>query len=147
MCAIGDPRRPAWKWDAKPGEPPASRRHLLTHDDERYEDELWWRRERPELVMGPGSWRWVERAYASMRALFAPGVLEKVMVPTIILAATDDRLVAYKAISAAAARMPHAKLVTFGKEARHEILREADPVRFRALAAIDRFLASLGTSR
>ncbi|MGX7953204.1 alpha/beta fold hydrolase [Tsuneonella sp. HG249] len=143
MCAVGDPRRPAWKWDVKPGEPPASRRHLLTHDDARYEDELWWRRERPELVMGPGSWRWVERAYASMRGLFAPGVLERVSVPTLILAAADDRLVAYKAIFAAVARLPNAELVTFGSEARHEILREADPVRLRALAAIEEFLAHL----
>ncbi|RYY33462.1 MAG: alpha/beta hydrolase, partial [Sphingomonadales bacterium] len=30
----------------------------------------------------------------------------------------------------------------FGDEARHEILREADPVRDRAMQAIDRFLAA-----
>ena len=38
------------------------------------------------------------------------------------------------------ARIPHAEVARFGKEARHEILREADPVRTRALAAIDAFL-------
>jgi len=140
MQAFGDPRRPAWKWSEKPGEPPASRAHLLTHDTERYDDELWWRRERPELVMGPGSWGWVERAYASMRKLLAPGVLETVTVPTLILATTADKLVSYRAIAAAAARLPNAQLVTFGDEAHHEILREADPVRRRALEAIDAFL-------
>ena len=140
MKALGDPRRPAWKWSEKPGEPPASREHLLTHDHERYADELWWRAERPELVMGPGSWNWVERGYASMRGLFARGVLERVRVPTLILATTGDKLVAYDAIAAAAARMPNAELVTFGDEARHEILREADPARDRALAEIAEFL-------
>jgi lysophospholipase len=140
MNALGDPRRPEWKWSENPGEPPASREHLLTHDPERYADELWWRRERPELVMGPGSWRWVERGYASMRGLSAPGVLERVTVPTLILATTNDKLVAYRAIATAAARLPNAELVTFGEEARHEILREADPVRTRALSAIDAFL-------
>jgi lysophospholipase len=71
MKALGDPRRPAWKWSDKPGQPPESREHLLTHDHARYSDELWWRDARPELVMGPGSWGWVEAAYASMRGLFA----------------------------------------------------------------------------
>lgn len=143
MRRIGDPRRPAWKWSEKPGEPPASRKHLLTHDDDRYADELWWRGERPELVMGPGSWGWVERAYASNRGLSAPGVLEKVSVPTLLLATTNDKLVAWPAIAAAAARLPNAELVTFNEEAHHEILREVDPVRDRALAAIDAFLAKV----
>ena len=143
MGAIGDARRPAWKWSEIPGEPPASRAHLLTHDPERYEDELWWRRKRPELVMGPGSWGWVERGYASMRGLYATGVLERVAVPTLILATTEDKLVSYPAIAAAAARLPHAELVTFGEEARHEILRESDPARTRALEAIDVFLDRL----
>ena len=147
MSAIGDVRRPAWKWSEIPGEPPASRAHLLTHDPARYEDELWWRGQRPELVMGPGSWGWVERGYASMRALHAPGVLENMMVPTLILATTEDKLVSYTAIAAAAARLPNAELVTFGEEARHEILRESDPARTRALEAIDTFLDRLAAAR
>jgi lysophospholipase len=140
MARLGDPRRAAWKWSEKPGEKLAWRARLLTHDDARYADEMWWREARPELAMGPGSWRWVERGYASMRGLSAPGVLERVTVPTLILATTNDKLVAYRAIATAAARLPNAELVTFGEEARHEILREADPVRTRALSAIDAFL-------
>jgi len=147
MTKLGDPRRPAWKWGEKPGEPPASRRHLLTHDDARYDDELWWRRERPELVMGPGSWGWLERAYASMRGLFASGALERVTARTLILASTHDRLVAYRAIAAAATRLPNARLITYGPEARHEILREADAVRLQALATIDEFLGEVRAGR
>lgn len=140
MTRIGDPRRQAWKWSEKPGEVPASRIALLTHDEERYGDELAWRAQRPELVMGPGSWGWVERAYASMRLLCQPGLLEAVQVPILIVATDHDRLVDFDAIARAATRLPHAELVRFGEEARHEILRESDPVRGRALAAIDRFL-------
>ena len=137
---LGDPTRPAWKWSEKPGETPASRIDLLSHDPDRYADELWWRDARPELVMGPGSWGWVERAYASMRTIFRPGVLENVTTPVLLLAAENDRLVQMRAIEQAAARLPQGELVRFGAEARHEILREADFVRNRALAAIDEFL-------
>lgn len=140
MTKSGDPRRPAWKWSEKPGEPPASRAALLTHDVSRYEDELFWRHGRPDLVMGPGSWGWVERAYASMRALSVPGVLEAVRTPTLMLAARADALVSWPAIERAAARLPNAELLAFGPEAHHEILRESDPVRDRALATIDAFL-------
>jgi lysophospholipase len=141
MKALGDPRRPAWKWSEKPGQPPESRIHLLTHDRERYGDELWWREARPELVMGPGSWGWVERAYASMRGLFAPGLLEGVWQPVLILATDNDKLVGFRAIERAAARLPDVRLIDFGKRAHHEILREEDGVRAEAIAAADAFLA------
>ena len=140
MTLIGDPARPAWKWSEKPGEMPTRRRDLLTHDDDRYEDELWWRGHRPELVMGPGSWRWVERAYASTRALFASGGLEQVTTSVLIVATSDDKLVSHAAIEKGIARLPKGQLVEFGPEARHEILREADPVRDRAMSAIADFL-------
>lgn len=142
MAALGDPRRPAWKWSEKPGEVPARREMLLTHDPDRYRDEQWWREARPELVMGPGSWGWVERAYASMRGLFAPGGLETVTAPVLLLGTSNDRLVAWRPIVEAAERLPHGELVAFGKEAHHELLREADPVRDRAMAAIAAFLDS-----
>ena len=140
MTLVGPAMRPAWKWSEKPGEIPARREALLTHDLDRYGDELWWRTRRPELVMGPGSWGWVERAYASSRALFAPGVLEHVTTPTLMVATAADKLVKFAAIEEACRRLPHCELVRFGPEARHEILREADPVRDRAMTAIADFL-------
>jgi lysophospholipase len=140
MCRIGDPRRTAWKWSEKPGEIPPNRIELLTHDTGRYADELWWREARPELAMGPGSWGWVAAALRSMAALGRPGMLEAVEVPVLLLAAAADRLVSFPAIRRAAARLPRAELVVFGPEARHELLRESDPVRDKVLEAIARFL-------
>lgn len=140
MAALGDRRRPAWRWSEKPGQVPEGRIDLLTHDRDRYADELWWRETRPELAMGPGSWGWVERAYASMRGLLNGGVLERVDIPVLILATRADRLVDAGAIERAARRLPDCELVLFGEEARHEILRESDTIRTRALDAIDRFL-------
>jgi lysophospholipase len=147
MAMIGKPTRPAWKWSEKPGEIPAQRRDLLSHDAERYADELWWREKRPELVMGPGSWGWVERAYASTRKLESRGAMEAVAVPVLIVATANDRLVSFPAAARAAERLPMGELVAFGKEARHEILREADAVRDRALAAIAGFLDRAAPAR
>lgn len=143
MASLGDPRRPAWKWSEKPGETPASRAALLTHDLARYEDELWWREHRPELVMGPGSWGWVERAYASMRLLARGDVLARVTQPVLILATDNDKLVGYRAIARAARALPDARLVNYGKASHHEILREADSLRDAALAEADAFLTGL----
>lgn len=146
MSRLGDPRRPGWKWSEKPGELPEGRQALLTHDDERYADELWWRRERPELVMGPGSWGWVVASLASIRRLNSPGLLEAVDLPVFIVATRADRLVGSRAIHHAAARLPLARTLWFGPEAGHEILREADPVRQQALAGIDAFLEEVRTT-
>jgi lysophospholipase len=145
MCAIGDPRRPAWKWSERPGEVPAFRQALLTHDDARYSDELFWRRARPELVMGPGSWGWVAAALDSIRRLARPGALEQVDLPVHILATSADRLVGARAIRRAEARLPRVDSQWFGEEAAHEILREVDVVRDRALGGIDRFLDRIAT--
>lgn len=141
MTGIGRPERMAWKANERPSVPGASRKALLTHDPDRYEDELWWRRSNPEIALGPPSWAWVAEAYRSTLAMEAPGALEGVHVPILLLGAEADRLVDPAAIRRAAARLPNAELHMFGRESAHEILREADPVRDRALAIIDDFLA------
>jgi lysophospholipase len=143
MCVVGDARRPAWKWNERPGILPGFRQALLTHDAARYADELWWRDARPELAVGPGSWGWVRGALASIRTLAAPGVLEAVDLPIFIIATRADRLVGARAIERAAARLPQAQILWFGTEAGHEILREVDPVRDQALVAINGFLESV----
>ncbi len=147
MAALGDRRRPAWKWSEKPGQLPDDRAQLLTHDADRYADEVWWRDHRPELVMGPGSWGWVERGLASTRGLERAGVLEAVQVPVMIVATRHDGLVNFAAIDRAAQRLPHAQMLAFGAEAFHEILREEDGVRDKALAAIDDFLNRVSPAR
>ncbi|TCM19420.1 lysophospholipase [Novosphingobium sp. PhB165] len=138
--ALGDSRRPAWKGNEKPELIPQARMLLLTHDESRYADEDWWRRQRPAIAMGAASWHWVERAIASIRGLETKGILESVDVPVLLLGVRHDGLVSWPAIRRAAARLPHATLISWGRRCRHEILREVDPVRDEALAAIRDFL-------
>ncbi|MFM7403778.1 MAG: alpha/beta fold hydrolase [Erythrobacter sp.] len=140
MCALGDPARQAWKWSEKPGEILAARANLLTHDPDRYADEQWWRVHRPELVMGPASWRWVERAYASWIGLEQPGVLEGIAAPVLFVSTAADKLVSHAANLRAAARLPKGEMLALGAEAHHEVLREVDAVRGPIIAAIAAFL-------
>lgn len=136
---MGLGERPAWTDGDRPDLFAERRRTNLTGCKERYADELWWREARPEVAMGPPSWGWLAAAVESMARLGRPGALEGIAVPVLMLGTTRDRLVSAAAIRLATARLPDVQLEMFDDGA-HELLREADPVRLRTLAAIERFL-------
>jgi lysophospholipase len=140
MSQIKSELRPAWKNNEKPSPPSASRRGYLTHDNDRYDDELWWKSKDPSLPLGPPSWSWLAAAYSSIAGLNRKGAVEHVTTPILILCAEEDQLVSAKAIHRFAVRLSNATLVVFGDDTAHEILREADGPRNRALAAIEEFL-------
>lgn len=140
LAGRGDLRRPAWKASELPFSRAEGRMALLTHDESRFADQSWWYEQRPGLRTGPPSWGWIVAAITSIRLLERRGVLEEVEQPVLILGTSADRLVSWRAIRRAAHRLPHAELVAFGAEARHEILRETPQVRERAHKAISDFL-------
>ncbi|RZM37540.1 MAG: alpha/beta hydrolase [Sphingomonas sp.] len=146
IAARGDPMRAAWRGNERPGAI-ASRRSLLTHDAERYADERWWQDRHPELVLGPPSWAWLAEGFAGAAALAADPRLESIETPVLMLIADADKLVDPRAALKLGARLPDAQIVRFGSESAHEILREADGVRDRALGAIDSFLAAVVPAR
>jgi lysophospholipase len=136
MSTFGWGRRPAWRR----GDPPpigSPRNSYLTACPDRYEDELWWWRREPGYDLGAPSWGWLSAAYRSCARL-TPERLRAIATPVLLVGAERDRLVSAAAIRRAAALIPNAGLKMFTDSA-HEILREADPVRLEALAAIDAF--------
>lgn len=141
LGGVGNSARPAWKGNERPATT-ETRQALLTHDRARYEDELFWQTSKPELLLGPPSWRWVIEAFGSTRALRDDARLKSLAVPVLLVVADNDKLVAPKAAHAVAGRLPDARVVRFGKESAHEILREVDAVRNRAIGEIDIFLAA-----
>jgi lysophospholipase len=141
MGGVGDMSRPAWKTNEKPYTT-ESRQKLLTHDRDRYSDELWWKEAKPELSTGSPSWKWLIEAFRSMRELRASPRLKAMDVPVLMLVAEADGLVDPKAALAIAPKLPDARVVRFGKESAHEILREGDKVRNRAIGEIDLFLSA-----
>jgi lysophospholipase len=140
MGLIGRANVAAWKVSEKPLSPMNLRSRILTADKDRYEDELAWWALRPEVKLGPPSWHWVERAIASIRMLDEPGRLEAVTTPVLLLATTADQLVSTPRIIKDSERLPNAETLIFGKEAAHELLREADAVRDKCIERIDMFL-------
>lgn len=139
MSRRGDPARAAWRSNERPGTV-ASRQTLLTHDVGRYRDELWWQAAHPELVLGPPSWTWLAQGFVGAAALAVDPRIESVETPVLMLIAEADKLVDPRAALRLGARLPNAQIVRFGRESAHEILREADGVRDRAVSAIDSFL-------
>ena len=138
---LGDAARPAWRGNERPATT-ETRQALLTHDQDRYEDEIFWQSSKPELLLGPPSWRWLIEAFGSTRRLRDDSRLATLRVPTLLVVADNDKLVAPKAAYQIAAKLPDAQLVRFGRDSAHEVLREADAVRNRALSEIDAFLAA-----
>lgn len=140
MLASGAGDKRAWTQKEDSERQRVVRQKRLTHDPDRYADELWWRDHSREIALGPPSWNWVAQALESTRELAeGPGVAQ-VGCPLLILATEMDRLVSTAAIRQVAARLPNARLHVYGREAAHEILREMDPVRLDALGRIDAFL-------
>jgi lysophospholipase len=115
------------------------RQRNLTASPERYEDELWWWAQEPTFDLGLPSWAWIRAAFRS-GAAFTPAKLARVGLPILLLGAEHDRLVSAAEVRRIAAELPRAEIEMM-EDAAHEILREADPVRLRALARIDAFLA------
>ncbi len=140
MGKLGRANVAAWKVSEKPLSPMNLRAKILTADKDRYDDELAWWELRPEVRLGPPSWHWVERAIASIRMLDEPGRLEAVETPILLMATTADQLVSTPRIIKDSKRLPNAETLIFGKEAAHELLREADAVRDQCLERITAFM-------
>jgi lysophospholipase len=139
LGGLGNPARSAWKTNERPYTTD-TRESLLTHDHDRYSDELWWQQTDPGNVTGPPSWKWLIEAFRSTRELRDTPALAGMNVPVLALIAEIDGLVDARAALATVAKLPDARIVRFGEESAHEILREGDAVRNRALGEIDGFL-------
>jgi lysophospholipase len=140
MMGTGRGEQPAWTQKEQSERQRKMRQKRLTHDPDRYADEIWWRDHSREIALGPPSWNWVLQALESTQALARGDAIGHIATPLLILATAADKLVSTPAIRQVAARIPGAHLHIYGQEAAHEILRETDPVRLDALRRIDAFL-------
>jgi len=139
MCRLGFRKTPMWNTPPATRRPGSQRQRFLTGSTERYEDEAWWWARAPSWNLGAPTWGWMSAAFRSAAAAFTSERLGGVALPVLLLGAEHDRLVSPAEIRRVAAQLPNAELEMF-PDSGHEILRETDPVRLRALARIDDFL-------
>lgn len=137
LAAIGADKR-VWGERGTLADKGRIRQANLTHCDERFSDELWWKEQEPGFHLGPPSWGWLDAAFRST-GRHDDAVLSGIRLPVLLLGAEKDRLVDPRAIRRAASLLPAAELLMF-RDAAHELLRERDDVRLEALARIDSFL-------
>lgn len=136
------PERKAWPGNEKPGTL-ATRQSLLTHDQGRYADEMWWREQKPELVLGPPSLHWLSQAYDSCLLIEQLAAARPETCPLLVLGTHGDQLVSAAAIRRVVAQLPCARLHLYDASVAHELLREVDAVQHDALSRIDAFLETV----
>jgi len=111
----------------------------LTSDPARFARSVAIGRTRPELAVGPPTIAWLHAACRAMNEAFEPAFAPKIRIPTLMIAAGEDRVVSPIAIERFAREMRiGAQIVIPG--ARHEILMERDPMRGLFWAAFDAFI-------
>ena len=100
----------------------------------------------PELALGGVTYGWLGAALRSIAVTRAPGYLESIRTPVLILQAGRERLVSNRAQALVARRLPNARLFRF-PDARHELLMERDEIRDRVLAAVLAFAQEVSRVR
>ena len=109
----------------------------VTHDERRYRwTEAWFTADR-RLSLGGPTVGWARQAARSISACLAPGYLERIELPILLMSAGQDQIVNTASHAPVAARLQHVEHITF-TDAKHEIMMELDPVRAQFWEAFDR---------
>lgn len=112
--------------------------NVLTRDERRFRFTAQWFASDPRLSLGGPTIGWCRQALRSMAAGLAPGILEQIDLPLLLVSAGQDTLVDPASHKLVARRLRQGELVTLA-EARHEVMMETDAVRSAFWAAFDRF--------
>ncbi len=100
----------------------------LTSDWERFADEGRKIAENPDLAIGGVTYGWLCAALESIDSLLSSGHLKEMKAPVLIVGGGDDRMVSVPAMQDFCRRLANCRCVVINR-ARHEILKEAEPMR------------------
>ncbi|WP_051335690.1 alpha/beta fold hydrolase [Methylocapsa acidiphila] len=113
--------------------------NLLTSDPERHVRFASILDFAPELGIGDPTIGWVDGAFRLMRGFEDAEFPRRILTPTLIMAAGDDKIVDTVATETFAGRLKAGRFITL-PHARHEILMERDAFREQFWAAFDAFV-------
>jgi lysophospholipase len=111
--------------------------NFVTHDERRYRFTEDWFAADPRLSLGGPTLGWSRQAVRSMTAVQAPGYLERIDIPVLLITAGEDRLIDPRSHGPLVTRLKHGEHFTIG-HARHEIMMETDEIRTLFWEAFDR---------
>ena len=111
--------------------------NFVTHDERRYRFTDDWFTADPRLALGGPTIGWSRQAIRSMTTALAPGYLERIDLPLLLITAGEDRLIDPKTHAPVVARLRHGEHFTIA-DARHEIMMETDAIRALFWEAFDR---------
>jgi lysophospholipase len=123
----------------RPRDPQPFEGNVLTTDAHRYARNIELYRKFPELALGGPTAAWTHAACAAAEKVQDPEFMAKIHIPSLFIAAGDDKVVSTRAIENYATRLRSGTVLTIDGS-RHEILQEADIFREQALAAFDAFI-------
>lgn len=111
--------------------------NIVTHDERRYRFTDQWFAADARLALGGPTLGWGRQAARSMTAAMAPGYLERIELPLVLISAGEDALIDSHSHTVVAARLRHGDHVTIAG-AKHEVMMETDPLRALFWEAFDR---------
>lgn len=111
----------------------------LTSDWKRFERNMAYARDHPELIVGGPTAAWVSAMSRAVERLDDPDFIGSIIVPTLLVIAGADRIVSNPAIEYLGYRMRSGSSLTV-TGARHELLQEADVFREQLLSAFYAFV-------
>ena len=97
----------------------------LTGDETRFRRNATIAAEHPELNLGPPTARWLNECFAAIDRVMQPDHLAEIMIPTLVLAPTQDVIVPYAAQERLTRHFRAGQLITV-TGSRHELLQERD---------------------
>jgi lysophospholipase len=111
--------------------------NFVTHDERRYRFTDQWFEADLRLALGGPTLGWGRQAVRSMTAATAPGYLERIDLPLVLISAGEDPLIESATHDAVAARLKHGEHFTIAG-AKHEVMMETDDLRALFWEAFDR---------
>jgi lysophospholipase len=133
MLALG------WVGTARDSFPKPYAGNPLTTDIERFTRNQTLHTVHPELRLGPPSVGWINEMLRAIERVGRFEHLDRIKVPTLLIGAGNDRIVAAHAVESLGNRFRAGRAIIIDG-ARHELLQEADRYRLPTLAAIDAFI-------
>ncbi len=119
--------------------------NFVTHDQRRYRFTEEWFAADPRLTLGGPTLGWARQAARSMTACLAPGYLERIQLPLVLVTAGQDPLIDSRTHAPVVARLEHGEHVTIAG-AKHEVMMETDELRALFWEAFDRLAKSVAKS-